>query len=79
MVEKVFFSQEESGNEPRAVGVEISANLTAQKYRVATHPDAIGYGAASELEAQSITVVKDLLAVGKNLSDVGVFVSKRLY
>ena len=85
MVEKVLFSQEH-GSDPHAVGVELSASPTAPKYRIAARCEVLltagavgtphilmmsGIGPSSELKAQTIAVVKDLPAVGKNLSDVG--------
>ena len=84
MVEKILFSQEH-GSDPRAVGVELSASPIAPKYRVAARCEVLitagaigtphilmmsGIGPSSELKAHGIAVVKDLPAVGKNLSDV---------
>ncbi|KAJ3538326.1 hypothetical protein NM688_g6537 [Phlebia brevispora] len=82
MVEKILFDK--TGDQPRAVGVELSTSPTSPRYRVtATHevilsagavcsPQILlvsGVGPAKELEILGIPVVKDLSEVGKNLSD----------
>jgi choline dehydrogenase-like flavoprotein len=84
-VEKVLF--DESGSEPRAIGVEVSKSPVSPKYRVRANREVIlcggtvatphillvsGIGPQEELSKVGIKVVKDLSQVGKNYCDVGV-------
>lgn len=86
LVEKIIFatSSSSSSSSPKAVGVEISSS-TSDKYRINARKEVIlsagavgtphilllsGLGPKEELEATDVEVVKDLPAVGKNLSDV---------
>jgi choline dehydrogenase-like flavoprotein len=79
VVEKVLF--DESGAEPRAIGVEVSKSPTSPKYRVKANREIIlssgavatpqilllsGIGPQEELSKVGIKVVKDLPHVGKN-------------
>jgi len=83
MVEKILF--DESGAEPRAIGVEVSKSATSPKYRVRATREVIlsagaiatphllllsGIGPQEELSKVDIRVVKDLPQVGKNYYDV---------
>jgi choline dehydrogenase len=83
MVEKILF--DESGAEPRAIGVEVSKSPTSPKYRVRATREVIlsagtiatphilllsGIGPQEELSKVGIKVVKDLPQVGKNYYDV---------
>jgi len=82
-VEKVLF--DESGSEPRAIGVEISKSPVSPKYRVKAGHEVIlcggavgtphillvsGIGPQEELSEVGIKVVKNLSQVGKNYYDV---------
>jgi len=82
-VEKVLF--DESGSEPRAIGVEVSKSPISPKYRVKASREVIlcggaiatphillvsGIGPQEELSEVGIKVVKDLSQVGKNYYDV---------
>lgn len=82
-VEKVIF--DESGPEPRAIGVEVSKSPIAPKYRIRASREVIlcggavasphillvsGIGPQEELSKVGIRVVKDLPQVGKNYCDV---------
>ena len=84
-VEKVLF--DESGSEPRAIGVEVSKSPVSPKYCVRANREVIlcggtvatphillvsGIGPREELSKVGIKVVKDLSQVGKNYCDVGV-------
>ena len=84
-VEKVLF--DESGAEPRAIGVEVSKSPVSPKYRVRANREVIlcggtvatphillvsGIGPREELSKVGIEVIKDLSQVGKNYCDVGV-------
>ena len=83
MVEKVLF--DESGSEPRAIGVEVSKSSKSPKYRVHATREVIlsggtvatpqllllsGIGPQEELSKVGIKAVKDLSQVGKNYYDV---------
>ena len=83
VVERVLF--DESGSEPRAVGVEVSKSAVAPKYRIKANREVIicggtiasphlllvsGIGPKEELSKAGIKVVKDLSQVGKNYRDV---------
>lgn len=83
VVEKILF--DESGSEPRAVGVEVSKSRTSPKYRVKANREVIlcggtvatphillvsGIGPQEELSRVGIKVVKALSQVGKNYYDV---------
>jgi len=83
IVEKVLF--DESGPEPRAIGVEVSKSPVAPKYRVRASREVIlcggavatphillvsGIGPQEELSKVGIKVVKGLSQVGKNYCDV---------
>ncbi|KAN0142076.1 GMC oxidoreductase [Lactarius tabidus] len=82
MVEKILF--DESGAEPRAIGVEVSKSPTSPKYCVRATREVIlsagtiatphllllsGIGPQEELSKVGIKVVKDLPQVGKNYYD----------
>ena len=82
-VEKVLF--DESGSEPRAIGVEVSKSPVSPKYRVKANREVIlcggtvatphillvsGIGPQEELSKVGIKVVKNLSQVGKNYYDV---------
>ena len=82
-VEKVLF--DESGSEPRAIGVEVSKSPASPKYRVKANREVIlcggtvatphillvsGIGPQEELSKVGIKVVKNLSQVGKNYYDV---------
>ncbi|KAI9451422.1 GMC oxidoreductase [Lactarius psammicola] len=82
MVEKILF--DESGAEPRAIGVEVSKSPKSPKYRVRATREVIltagavgtphllllsGIGPQEELSKVGIKVVKDLSQVGKNYYD----------
>jgi choline dehydrogenase len=82
-VEKVLF--DESGSEPRVIGVEVSKSPVSPKYRVKASREVIlcggavgtphillasGIGPQEELSKVGIKVVKDLSQVGKNYYDV---------
>ncbi|KAH9968390.1 GMC oxidoreductase [Russula compacta] len=82
VVEKILF--DESGSEPRAVGVEVSKSRTSSKYRVKASREVIlcggtvatphillvsGIGPQEELSRVGIKVVKALSQVGKNYYD----------
>ncbi|KAF8258550.1 GMC oxidoreductase [Lactarius quietus] len=82
MVEKVLFDQ--SGAEPRAIGVEVSKSPKSPKYCVAATREVIicagavatphllllsGIGPQEELSKVGIETVKDLSQVGKNYYD----------
>jgi choline dehydrogenase len=88
---RVIFSTDEAI--PRAIGVEIAKNGSSYRYRVAAKKEIIlsagalgtpqimmlsGVGAREELERINIPVIKDLPAVGKNLSDVRLFIKSSL-
>lgn len=83
VVERVLF--DESGSEPRAVGVEVSKSQVAPKYRIKANREVIicggtiasphillvsGIGPKDVLSKAGIKVVKDLPQVGKNYLDV---------
>ena len=83
MVEKILF--DESGAEPRAIGVEVSKSSKSPKYRVLATREVIlsagavatphllllsGIGPQEELSKVGIKAVKDLSQVGKNYYDV---------
>jgi choline dehydrogenase len=83
VVERVLF--DESGSEPRAVGVEVSKSPEAPKYRIKANREVIicggtiasphillvsGIGPKEVLSKAGIKVVKDLPQVGKNYYDV---------
>jgi choline dehydrogenase len=83
IVEKVLF--DESGSEPRAVGVEVSKSPVSPKYRIKANREVIlcggtvatphvllvsGIGPREELSKVGIKVIKDLSQVGKNYYDV---------
>jgi choline dehydrogenase len=83
VVERVLF--DESGSEPRAVGVEVSKSLVAPKYRIKANREVIicggsiasphillvsGIGPKGVLSKAGVKVVKDLPQVGKNYCDV---------
>ena len=83
MVEKILF--DESGAEPRAIGVEVSKTPKSLKYRVHATREVIlsagaiatphllllsGIGPQEELSKFGIKSVKDLSQVGKNYYDV---------
>ncbi len=83
MVEKILF--DESGTEPRAIGVEVSKSPKSPKYRVRASREVIlsagavgtphllllsGIGPQEELSKVGIKAVKDLSQVGKNYCDV---------
>ena len=83
VVERVLF--DESGSEPRAVGVEVSKSTVAPKYRIKANREVIicggaiaspqillvsGIGPNNLLSEAGIKVVKDLPQVGKNFCDV---------
>ena len=82
-VEKILF--DESGSEPRAIGVEVSKSPISLKYRTRAKREVIlcggtvatphilllsGVGPKEELSKVGINVVKDLSQVGKNYYDV---------
>lgn len=82
VVERVLF--DESGSEPRAVGVEVSKSPVAPKYRIKANREVIicggtiasphillvsGIGPKEVLSKAGIKVVKDLPQVGKNYYD----------
>lgn len=82
-VEKVLF--DESGPEPRAIGVEVSKSPVSPKYHVKANREVIlcggtvatphillvsGIGPQEELSKVGIKVVKNLSQVGKNYYDV---------
>jgi choline dehydrogenase len=73
---------------PRAVGIEVAKNESSPRFRVAARKEVLlsagafhtpqilnlsGVGAKDELEELGIKVIKNLPAVGKNLSDVRVY------
>ncbi len=83
VVERVLF--DESGSEPRAVGVEVSKSPVTPKYRIKANREVIicggavasphillvsGIGPKEVLSKAEIKVVKDLPQVGKNYYDV---------
>jgi choline dehydrogenase len=83
VVERVLF--DESGSEPRAIGVEVSTSAAAPKYRIKANREVIicggaiasphillvsGIGPKEVLSKVGINVVKDLPQVGKNYYDV---------
>ncbi len=83
VVERVLF--DESGSEPRAVGVEVSKSPVTPKYRIKANREVIvcggtiasphillvsGIGPKEVLSKADIKVVKDLPQVGKNYYDV---------
>ena len=83
MVEKILF--DESGTEPRAIGVQVSKSSKSPKYRVRATREVIlssgtiatpqllllsGIGPQEELSKVGIKAVKDLSQVGKNYYDV---------
>jgi choline dehydrogenase len=83
VVDRVLF--DESGSEPRAVGVEVSKSPVAPKYRIKANREVIicggtiasphillvsGIGPKEVLSKAGIKVVKDLPQVGKNYLDV---------
>ncbi len=83
VVERVLF--DESGSEPRTVGVEVSKSPVAPKYRIKANREVIicggtiasphillvsGIGPKEVLSKADIKVVKDLPQVGKNYYDV---------
>ena len=83
VVERVLF--DESGSEPRAVGVEVSKSPVSPKYRIKANREVIvcggtiatphillvsGIGPKDVLSKAGIKVVKDLPQVGKNYYDV---------
>lgn len=83
IVEKVLF--DESGSEPRAIGVEVSKSPVSPKYRVKANREVIlcggavatphillvsGIGPQEELSKVGVKVVKNLPQVGKNYYDV---------
>lgn len=76
---------DESGSEPRAIGVEVSKSPVAPKYRIKANREVIicggaiasphillvsGIGPQEVLSEVGIKVVKDLPQVGKNYYDV---------
>ncbi|KAH9966190.1 GMC oxidoreductase [Lactifluus volemus] len=82
VVEKVIF--DESGTEPRAIGVQVSKSPKSPKYRVKANREVIlcggtvatphilllsGIGPQEELSKVGIKIVKDLSQVGKNYYD----------
>jgi choline dehydrogenase-like flavoprotein len=88
VVERVLF--DESGSEPRAVGVEVSKSPVAPKYHIKANREVIicggtiasphillvsGIGPKDVLSKADIKVVKDLPQVGKNYRDVRLFSS----
>ena len=83
---RVLFS---SDAVPRAIGIEVAKDESSPRFRVSASKEVIlsagvfntpqilnlsGVGAKDELEKFGIKLVKNLPAVGKNLSDVRVFV-----
>ena len=83
VVEKVIF--DESGSEPRAIGVQVSKSPKSSKYRLKANREVIlcggavatphilllsGIGPQEELSKVGIKIVKDLSQVGKNYYDV---------
>jgi choline dehydrogenase len=71
---------------PHAIGIEVAKDESSPRFRVSARKEVIlsagafntphilnlsGIGAKDELEKFGIKIVKDLPAVGKNLSDVG--------
>jgi choline dehydrogenase-like flavoprotein len=83
VVERVLF--DDSGSEPRAIGVEVSKSSVAPKYRIKANREVIicggtiasphlllvsGIGPKEVLSKAGIKVVKDLPQVGKNYRDV---------
>jgi len=92
IVEKVLF--DESGSEPRAIGVEVSKSPVSPKYRVKANCEVIlcggavatphillvsGIGPQEELSKVGVKVVKNLPQVGKNYYDVsGYLIAKFL-
>ena len=83
VVEKILF--DESGSEPRAIGVEVSKSPVGPKYRIKANREVIvcggavatphillvsGIGPQKVLSEAGIKVVKDLSQVGKNYYDV---------
>lgn len=81
---RIIFSTEDV---PRALGVEVANGESSPYFRVSARKEVIlaagslntpqvlnlsGIGAKDELDKFGIKVVKDLPAVGKNLSDVRV-------
>jgi choline dehydrogenase-like flavoprotein len=83
IVEKVLF--DESGAEPRAIGVEVSKSPISPKYRIKANREVIlsggavatphilllsGIGPQEDLTKVGIKVVKELPQVGKNYYDV---------
>jgi len=86
IVEKVLF--DESGSEPRAIGVEISKSPVSPKYCIKANCEVIlcggavasphillvsGLGPQEDLSKVGIKVVKDLPQVGRNYYDVSKF------
>ncbi|EPQ58672.1 alcohol oxidase [Gloeophyllum trabeum ATCC 11539] len=80
----LFSSDAESGEEPRAVGVEVARDAGSPRFRMVARREVIlsagttntphllnlsGIGARDELAPLGIEVVKHLPAVGKNLTD----------
>jgi choline dehydrogenase len=83
IVEKVLFDQ--SGSEPRAIGVEVSKSPVSPKYCVKANREVVicggavatphillvsGIGPQEELSKVGVKVVKNLPQVGKNYYDV---------
>lgn len=83
IVEKVLF--DESGSEPRAIGVEVSKSPVSPKYCVKANREVIlcggtiatphillvsGIGPQEELRKVGVKVVRNLPQVGKNYYDV---------
>ena len=88
VVEKILF--DESGSEPRAIGVEVSKSPVSPKYHIKANREVIicggavatphillvsGIGPKKVLSEAGIKVVKDLSQVGKNYYDVSCLTS----
>ncbi|TFK35709.1 GMC oxidoreductase [Crucibulum laeve] len=83
-VAKIMFEKSSGSSRPRAIGVEISSSPSAPLFKVRANKEVLlasgaigtphllllsGVGPATELREKGVEVVKDLPAVGKNLSD----------